>query len=154
MMLKRILVALSGTSFTPIAVRHSIELARRHGASVTGVTVVDVERLDDVGPVPIGGGAAAHALAEHRKAVTRERVEEEISNFEKACRDAGVDHLVDREDGDPFDLLQSLWRYHDLTVIGLRGLFEVSLLRQQRYRSKVIGYRFAMGVQGPGAVPC
>jgi nucleotide-binding universal stress UspA family protein len=127
-MLKRILVALSGTPCTPIAVRWAAELAQKHGASVTGVTVVDTERLSDVGPVPIGGSAAAHALGEHRVAVTQERIEEEIAGFEKVCREASVDYIVDRESGDPFQLLLELWRYHDLTIIGLRGLFEYGVV--------------------------
>ena len=127
-MVKRILVALSGTPFTPVAVRHAIELARKHGASITGTTVVDIERISDVGPIPLGGGAAAHALTEHRALITQERIEQEIINFEEACRNASVDHAVDREKGDAFELLRSLWRYHDLTIMGLRGLFEYGIV--------------------------
>jgi len=100
----------------------------RHGASITGVTVVDTERLSEVGPVPLGGASAAHALAEHRIAITKEHVEQEIANFEKACSNAGVDFIVDREGGDAFDRLLELWRYHDLTIIGLRGLFEYGVV--------------------------
>lgn len=127
-MLKRILVALSGTPFTPIAVQQAVALARRHGASVTGVTVVDIERLSDVGPVPLGGASVAQRLAEHRVAITQERVEAEIAGFEAACTKASVPYLVDRERGDAFELLLDLWRYHDLTIIGLRGLFEYGVV--------------------------
>ncbi len=62
-MIKHILVALSGTPYTPIAVERAIELAQIHGASVTGVTVVDLKTLSDVGPVPLGGQAAAPSVA-------------------------------------------------------------------------------------------
>jgi nucleotide-binding universal stress UspA family protein len=127
-MLKRILVALSGTPFTPVSVRRAVELARRHGASLTGVTVVDIERLSDVGPVPLGGASVAHNLAEHRVAVTQEHVEEEIAHFERTCTEASVPYVIDRESGDPFGLLLELWRYHDLTIIGLRGLFEYGVV--------------------------
>jgi len=127
-MLKRILVALSGTPFTPIAVRQAVQLAREHGASITGVTVVDTERLSDVGPVPLGGGSAAHELAEHRVAVTQDRVEAQVADFERACQKASIPYVIDRERGDAFELLLALWRYHDLTVIGLRGLFEYGVV--------------------------
>ncbi len=127
-MLKRILVALSGTPFTPSAVARAVELAQVHDASITGVTIVDTERIGDVGPVPIGGGAAAHSLAEHRLNITREHVEQEIANFEKACSNAGVPFAVFKEDGDAFDKLLELWRYHDITIIGLRGLFEYGVV--------------------------
>jgi nucleotide-binding universal stress UspA family protein len=127
-MVRRILVALSGTPCTPVAIAQAIELAQRHEASVTGVTVVDLPSLSDVGPIPLGGSAAAHSLAEHRMQITQERVEEEVADFEKACRDASISYAVDRESGDPFDLLLELWRYHDLTIIGLRGLFEYGVV--------------------------
>jgi nucleotide-binding universal stress UspA family protein len=127
-MLKRILVALSGTPFTPVAVRQAVQLARQHGASITGVTVVDIERLSDVGPVPLGGGSAAHELTEHRVSVTQDRVEKEIAEFERAYRHASIPYVVDRERGDAFELLLAPWRYHDLIVIGLSGLFEYGVV--------------------------
>jgi nucleotide-binding universal stress UspA family protein len=128
-MLKRILVALSGTSYTPVAIQQAVELAKLHDAEVTGVTIVDIERLSDVGPVPLGGGAAAHALADHRIEVTEHLVRQEIERFEETCRNQGVDYEVARETGDAFTELEHLWRYHDLTVIGLRGLFEFGLVK-------------------------
>ncbi len=127
-MIKRILVALSGTPFTATATKYALELAKLHNAEVTGVTDVDIAKLMKVGPVPVGGGAAAASLAEHRIHVTEEHVEQAIADFEQACADAGMIHCVDRETGDPFDQLIALWRYHDLTIAGLRGLFEYGVV--------------------------
>lgn len=128
-MIKRILVALSGTPFTATATKYALELAKLHKAEVTGVTDVDIAKLMKVGPVPVGGGAAAASLAEHRIHVTEEHVEQAIADFEQACADAGMIHCVDRETGDPFDRLIALWRYHDLTIAGLRGLFEYGVVQ-------------------------
>ncbi len=128
-MIKRILVTLSGTSFTATATKYALELAKLHKAEVTGVTDVDIAKLMKVGPVPIGGGAAAASLAEHRIHVTEEHVEQAIHDFEQACANAGMIHCVDRETGDPFDRLIALWRYHDLTIAGLRGLFEYGVVQ-------------------------
>jgi nucleotide-binding universal stress UspA family protein len=127
-MIKRILVALSGTPYTPAAVRYALELAELHEAEVTGVTLVDTRRLEDVGPVPLGGASAAHELAEHRLHVTEERIEDQIVAFESACREAGTRHTVLRESGDALEAFTSCWRYHDLTIIGLRGLFDYGVL--------------------------
>ncbi len=127
-MIKRILVALSGTPFTATATKYALELAKLHKAEVTGVTDVDIAKLMKVGPVPIGGGAAAASLAEHRIHVTEEYVEQAIADFEQACANSGMIHCVDRETGDPFDRLIALWRYHDLTIAGLRGLFEYGVV--------------------------
>lgn len=127
-MVKRILVALSGTPFTPSAVAQAVEIAQRFDASVTGVTLVDIKRLQDVGPIPLGGGAAAASLAGHRAEVTAERIEEEIADFERTCQGADITYAVDRETGDAFDRLLELWRYHDVTILGLRGLFEYGVV--------------------------
>jgi nucleotide-binding universal stress UspA family protein len=127
-MIKRILVALSGTPFTASAIRHAIELARRHNAEITGVTDVDLAKLANVGPIPLGAGAAAHDLIEHRLHLTEQHIDEAIATFETACSGDGISFKVVRETGSPFEKLISLWRYHDLTVAGLRGLFEYGVV--------------------------
>jgi nucleotide-binding universal stress UspA family protein len=127
-MINRILVALSGTPCTQSAIAHSVELAQVHNAEISGVTVFDPDRLKDVGPVPMGGASAAHELAEHRMQIAGENIEEAIGQFEKACADAGVKNRVLKETGDSAQRLIADWRYHDLTVIGLRGLFEYGVL--------------------------
>jgi nucleotide-binding universal stress UspA family protein len=127
-MIKRILVALSGTPLTNSAVDHAVELGTRHEAELTGVTVVDLARLANVGPVPVGAGAAAHELIEYRLHLTEQHIEEAVAGFEGACARAGLAHSVVRETGDPFDRLISLWRYHDLTVASLRGIFEYGVV--------------------------
>ncbi|MCH8165035.1 MAG: universal stress protein, partial [Planctomycetes bacterium] len=99
-----------------------------HKAEVTGVTDVDTAQLMKVGPVPVGGGAAEASLAEHRLHVTEEHVEQAIADFEQACANSGMIHSVERETGDPFDRLIALWHYHDLTIAGLRGLFEYGVV--------------------------
>ncbi|MCP4657511.1 MAG: universal stress protein [bacterium] len=128
-MLKRILVALSGTPFTPVAVKHAVELARRYDAVVTGVTLIDLKRIHVVGAVPVGGGAAAQALRGHRTDLIRQRIEEEIERFESVCKEAGVHYQLAHETEDTFTKLCDLWRYHDLTMIGLRGLFEYEVIK-------------------------
>ncbi|MDP7005920.1 MAG: universal stress protein [Phycisphaerales bacterium] len=127
-MIKRILVALSGTPCTPSAIKHGIELAKKHNAELTGVTIFDPDRLQDVGPVPLGGAAAAHELAEHRMKIAKEHIEEAITIFEEKAGDAEVTNRVLRETGDSAKRLLADWRYHDITVIGLRGLFEYGVL--------------------------
>jgi len=126
-MLKRILVGLGGTVYTPSAVRHAIDLCQAHEAELTGVTVVDMERLMHVGAAPIGGSGAAEELVEHRLTVTRQGVEEAVARFETACREAGVRHSVDCETGDPFELMTALSRFHDVMVFGLRSVFDYGL---------------------------
>ncbi len=121
-MIRRILVGLAGTPYTPAAIQVAAELGRRRGAELTGVTVVDPDRLLPA-RTPAGADQAA-ALRERRLRVTSERVAEAVAAFEEACVGSGLRHQVIREVGDPFEALVSAARYHDVTVLGVRGLFE------------------------------
>ena len=123
-MIRRILVGLGGTPYTNAALQTAVELARAHGAELTGVTAVDVEALQSAGPAPIGAEASALELRDHRLEVTAEHVERVIAAFESACAAGQVPYRVHREEGDAFKLMLSHSRYHDLTVFGLRSIFE------------------------------
>ena len=127
-MIKRILVALSGTLYTTSAIRHAIQLANLHDAEITGAAVLDLEAMADVGAVPLGGSAAASHLVQHRLARSSEALKATVKEFEDACNESGVRHRVTIEEGDPFEKLFDLWRYHDLTILGLRRLFEFEVV--------------------------
>lgn len=126
-MTKRILVGLGGTPFTAVAVKRAIELALAHDAHLTAITVVERDRLQKVGPVPLGGAAYAKRLAQRRIDVTKGCVEKAVDAFEAACTQAGVPCTVKRETGDSFDQMIAHARYHDLTIFGLRSLFDCGL---------------------------
>ena len=71
-MLKRILVGLGGTEYTVAAINQAVALAMANDAEVTGVTILDKERLSHVGPVPIGGGNYGRGLVADR--IERRRI--------------------------------------------------------------------------------
>jgi nucleotide-binding universal stress UspA family protein len=123
-MIKRILVGLAGTPYTEVAVRRAVELAQLHGAEVTGVTAVDVQRLSNVGSVPIGAEGAVNELRDHRFQITSEHVSEAVAGFKTACERGKVSFRVVCEEGDALKLMQGYSRYHDLTIFGLRSIFE------------------------------
>ena len=128
-MMKRILAGLGGTPICQSTIQYGVELANRHNADLTGVTVVDVHRLAKVGPVPLGGGHWANELRKHRIRITKERIEEAIHNFETACRDKDIRHQIKREERkEPFDLMLSEARYHDLMIFGLRSIFDYGVV--------------------------
>ena len=124
-MIKRILVGLGGTPYTPVAIKRAVGLAKRFEAEITGVTVIDVSRLSMLGAV--GGERTAREIAD-RISLTKERIDEAIGKFEAACTAEGIKYRVKQEDGeDPFDLMISLARYHDLMIFGLRSIFEYGI---------------------------
>jgi len=126
--IKRIIVGLGGTPYTPVAIQRAVGIAKRFEAEITGVTVVDFKHLSKIGPVPVRGEHAADKLRKHKIVVTKEQIEEVISKFESACAEDGIKYQVKLEKRkNPFDLMISLARYHDLMIFGLQSLFEYGI---------------------------
>jgi nucleotide-binding universal stress UspA family protein len=120
-MVKRILVGLGGTPYTESEVRHALELAQIHDAEVTAVTVID-----------LGAAAASASLIQHRLEITQRAIDAAIASFERQRTNAAVGGRVIREAGDPFAELVNLWRYHDLTVLAVRSLFEYGVVHDPK----------------------
>lgn len=127
--IRRVLVALSGSPYTESAIRHALELARGHEAELTGVTCVDLSARR-VGSFPAGAGAHAVQLAQHRMDRLRRHVERSIERFQALAAEAGVAARLVREEGDAFSALVTQWHTHDLTIVGLRGLFDGGLVAE------------------------
>jgi nucleotide-binding universal stress UspA family protein len=131
-MIKRILLGLGGTPFTDVAIERAVELAKIHGALITGVTVVDTKQLSQVGPVPLGGGVYAAKLREQRLTITEERIEEAIESFKKKCAESNILTKIERETGDPFESMIAHARYNDVTIFGLKSLFDYGFTSEPR----------------------
>ena len=124
-MIKRILVGLGGTPFTKVSTHCATVLARMHDAQTTGVTVVNLGKLGKVGPVGIGGSHYAQRMREKRENVTREGIEAAVAAFKESCSDQQVVcRRIEYEEGDPFTAMISEARYNDLTIFGLRSIFD------------------------------
>lgn len=123
-MIKRILVGLGSLVYTHSATAKAIQLAKSHGAELTGVTLFDTGRLDHVGVVPIGAGHLARELKHSRLDDVSGVIAAAEVHFAMACEKAGIKYRMRRETGDPMSALTSLTRYHDLVVCGLQSLFQ------------------------------
>lgn len=123
-MIKRILLGLGSHEYTSAAIRYSVEMARSQGAKITGVAITDLARLEDVGPIPLGGASAAAELREHRLEQHKELLEQAIGEFESSCQCDQIAHELIRATGDPIELVADLARYQDLCVGALQAMFE------------------------------
>jgi nucleotide-binding universal stress UspA family protein len=123
-MIKRILLGLGGTPYTDVAIERAIELAKEHGARITAVTVVETKRLKQIGPLPPGGDAFAQKLRKKRLLITELQIQKAIEKFRKKCEKSGISTKVKRETGDPFEAMIAHARYSDITLFGLKSLFE------------------------------
>ena len=123
-MIKRILVGLGSLEYARSATTKGIELAKQCDAELTGVTLFDVDRLDQTGIVPIGAGQLAKELRESRMDDVEGVIAAAEVHFASKCEKAGITYQIQREVGDPLESLVSLARYHDLVICGLNSLFE------------------------------
>lgn len=121
-MIRRILVGLGGTPFTPTAIRYAVELAQVQQAEVLGMTVIDRRRL---GALTKASGMAQDAVQEMRRLDAIQKAQEQaIADFEAACANTGLQFAVAKESGDLFEAMISQARYYDLMIFGLRSLFD------------------------------
>jgi nucleotide-binding universal stress UspA family protein len=116
-MLRSLLLALDDTPGAVAARDLAFAIARRHGAAVTGVLVLD--RPHTLGlrePIPPGGAA----FAEHRNRRLAEAVEAEAEAVLAAARAAAGDlpfEVIRREEA-PEEALLAAGAAHDLIVVG------------------------------------
>jgi len=89
-MILKILLGLDSTPSTDVSIRQCTELTKQHNAELTGIAVVNVKKLENVGSYPIGGGFYAKRLREFRLKTSDEYIEQAIMNFESTSRAAGV----------------------------------------------------------------
>ena len=122
-MIKRVLVGLAGTPYTPVAIQRAITIAQANSAEVTGVTVLDLSHVRRLAHVQSSWTRADDARGQ-RLAIIESRINESICEFEEACERAKVPYQLIEEKGNPFSKLIDLARYHDLIVFGLRSIFE------------------------------
>jgi nucleotide-binding universal stress UspA family protein len=129
-MIKRILLGIGGTPFTAVGIEQAVEIASRNDARLTAVTVVDPNNICKFGPVPAGAGIYAKRMCDNRMEITKDQIGDAVAALEKNAKQAGVRYEVEWETGDPFALMIDHSRYHDLTIFGLRSLFDYQLVEK------------------------
>jgi nucleotide-binding universal stress UspA family protein len=123
-MIKKILLGLGGTPYTTVAIQRAMQLAKYYNAEITGVTATNINRPKGIG---VKQKESAHTNLD-RLTLTRDQVEKAISLFESACSAEGIKYQIKHEEmEDPFSLMISLSRYHDIMVFGLRSIFEYGI---------------------------
>lgn len=133
-MIKRILVGLGTSGMAESVSRHAIDIAAPRSAELVGLAVTDPSRLEWIGPRPMGVGVTAVSADLVRQRVERVAADIQATRevFATRCRAADVAHRIIEKTGDPFEITADLVRYHDMCVVGLRGLFEHDVVPEPR----------------------
>ena len=132
-MIKRILVGIADATYTVASTRHAIELAKRCGASLTGVSILDVEGIrKEAASLPIGGGGYSTDLRAATFKDAHQSIDEAVDKFVRLCTDAEIPFEIQKVSGDPFAEFIERSKYHDLMVCGLHRLFEHGVLAEPK----------------------
>ncbi|MGC4396135.1 monovalent cation/H(+) antiporter subunit G [Hydrogenophaga sp. T2] len=125
---RRVVLALAHGPFIDAAIAQAVLLAQRHGAELHGVAVIDVPRLQNVGPVPIGAGWHAQRMREHRIAQARRAAADVLQRFEAAARASGLRWSARLDEGAPRALLREHCDAHTQLVLAAGAWFDQGVL--------------------------
>ncbi|WP_070399616.1 monovalent cation/H(+) antiporter subunit G [Hydrogenophaga sp. PML113] len=125
---RRVVLALAAGPHIDAAIAQAVALARRHGAELCGVAVIDLPRLQNVGPVPIGAGWHAQRLREHRIAQARQAAADVIERFESAARASGLAWSARLEEGRPRAVLRACCDDATVLTVAAEGWFDQGVL--------------------------
>lgn len=117
-MLKSLLIALHDTPASLEAKKLALALARKHGAAVHGLAIVDPDIVSPPEPTPVGGDAYKQrkdaALVERAKAAA----EELVRRFTNECRIASVRDDAQVIVGEAAASLVAASALHDVVLLG------------------------------------
>ena len=120
MMLKDILVHLDEGPRSATRLKVAVDLARRHGAHLTGIFVIDIPGSDLFygAGMPYAGGGGMNDMVASLRAEASARSEAAEQTFRDALRLQGLQGEWRAVEGDTVAVLALHARYADLTVVG------------------------------------
>lgn len=116
-MLRSALVALDGSAYSETATALAIDWARRYGAQLLGLGVLDAPSIRGAEPVPLGAGAYKKARDEARLADAHRRVVEFLADFRARGEAAGIAVDLVEDIGDPADRILREAHRCDLVIL-------------------------------------
>jgi nucleotide-binding universal stress UspA family protein len=112
-MLTSVLLHLDDAALAEPVIRLGVEVARRSGARVRGLTLCDTRSTE----AAYHCESAVYAVMEQSHQALAERKQEAIRvDLSRACLDAGLNFDVRRACGNPLQVLPQEARYHDLVI--------------------------------------
>jgi len=125
---RRVVLMLAEGPHADHAIAQAVQLAREQGAELCGMALIDLPRLQNVGPVPIGAGWHAQGMRERRIAQARQGAAGVIQRFEAAARRASLAWSTQLAEGRPSTALRQHCHADDLLLAGADAWFDHGVL--------------------------
>jgi len=129
-MLRSALVALDGSAYSETAADLAIDWARRYGARLLGLGILDAPTIQRAEPVPLGAGAYKKARDEARLADAQRRVADFLADFRARGQAARVAVEVLEDIGDPADRILREAQRCDVVILGRETHFHFETQEQ------------------------
>ncbi len=114
---RTILLGLDGSPECESAVALSLRWARRTGARLVGLGIVDEPTIRKPEPVPMGAGYFKHERDERLLEDARRRVKQFLGDLAGRCADEGVSCELIEKVGLPYEQIVLAGQCHDLVVL-------------------------------------
>lgn len=126
-MIKSILVTIDGSVYSESVLKYSIDLAKRFKATLRVLTVVDMRFFEAAVSVGIEGFAPiipAASYQEDSQNLLNQKAEEILKKAEGVLQSTDIVFTLQKENGNPVEVICDKSRLVDLVIMGARGEFE------------------------------
>jgi nucleotide-binding universal stress UspA family protein len=129
-MIRRVLAAMDGSSHGAAAATLAIEWARRFGADLVGLGILDKPSITSPEPVSFGGTAFKRHRDEVRLADEHRRVLELLADFQRRCEAERVRCTLVEDIGTPHEQIIAEAVGCDVVVLGRETHFQFETQEQ------------------------
>ncbi|HHE65076.1 MAG TPA: universal stress protein [Bacteroidetes bacterium] len=126
-MIKSILLAVDGSAYTEPVLQHGIKLAKKFGAHLRVLTVIDVRIFEWAVAVGVEGFAPilpSTSYQEDSQRLLEQKADEVLKKTESILKEHKVNFTLIKGNGNPVEIICDKSKLVDLVIMGARGEFE------------------------------
>jgi nucleotide-binding universal stress UspA family protein len=125
-MIKSILLAVDGSAYTEPVLKYGIELSKNFDAFLRVLTVIDIRIFEWAVAIGVEGFAPIIPSAgyqEESQKILEQKADEVLKKTEKILQKEKVQYVLEKESGNPVDVICDKARLTDMVILGARGEF-------------------------------
>ncbi len=134
-MIKTILLSVDGSAYTEPVLQYGIQFARKFEAYLKVLTIIDVRIFEWAVAIGVEGFAPiipSPTYQEESQKLLEQKAEQVLKRAGEILNREGVSHSLEKENGNPIDVICEKARLVDLVVMGAHGEFS-------RWSEKMLG---------------
>jgi nucleotide-binding universal stress UspA family protein len=125
-MVKSILATVDGSAYTEPVLQYAIHFAKKFKAHLRVLTVIDIRIFEWAVAIGVEGFAPiipSTVYQEESQKVLDQKADEVLKKTEKILRQEKINYSLEKESGNPVDVICDKARLVDLVIMGARGEF-------------------------------